>query len=432
MYGKSFPVIALEAGGLRDVADRRATVDCAWRPDHDGTHGTDGDAPNPVTRAGWHATERRTRPLRGGRITTERTERTETNGAATGTTPPGTPRRLARSPAFDTVPLARRTLSRVARRRFAAARARERTETQEHVFVARLRFCALACPTIGRQSRPTCDASCGIHAFPSVPCVRWYSLVVQRLIRSDSDGETRCALEADRSREPIRRVRRRAPPVRARRRARRVRGGHRRPRVRRRGGDRSAAARAAARAGGALAGARRSPHGLPDTTPRVTADERLRAGAARELVDACDGFLRRAAIEASLTRDERLEILRGMVLTRATDNRLKTFFTGGEIRYGAAAFQGKGFRSLGQEAIYARRHPAAPRRGVPQRGRRLDRRRHRPGDPRSRRHARHASRDRHRDDGAERADGEGRPAARRQGPRTSAISAGAFCRRPRR
>jgi 2-oxoisovalerate dehydrogenase E1 component len=42
-----------------------------------------------------------------------------------------------------------------------------------------------------------------------------------------------------------------------------------------------------------------------------------------------------------------------MALTRATDNRLKAFFTGGEVRYGDAAFQGKGFRSLGQEAIYA-------------------------------------------------------------------------------
>ena len=42
-----------------------------------------------------------------------------------------------------------------------------------------------------------------------------------------------------------------------------------------------------------------------------------------------------------------------MMLTRATDNRLKAFFTGGEVRYGDAAFQGKGFRSLGQEAIYA-------------------------------------------------------------------------------
>src|ERR1700737_3010263 len=42
-----------------------------------------------------------------------------------------------------------------------------------------------------------------------------------------------------------------------------------------------------------------------------------------------------------------------MLLTRATDNRLKAFFTGGEVRYGSASFQGKGFRSLGQEAIYA-------------------------------------------------------------------------------
>jgi 2-oxoisovalerate dehydrogenase E1 component len=42
-----------------------------------------------------------------------------------------------------------------------------------------------------------------------------------------------------------------------------------------------------------------------------------------------------------------------MILTRATDNRLKTFFTSGEVRFGDAPFQGKGFRSLGQEAIYA-------------------------------------------------------------------------------
>ena len=91
--------------------------------------------------------------------------------------------------------------------------------------------------------------------------------------------------------------------------------------------------------------------GLPDTTPRTTVASRMDQ-AYRELLDACDGFLRRAAIEASLTREERLEILRGMVLTRATDNRLKTFFLGGEVRFGATALQGKGFRSLGQEAIY--------------------------------------------------------------------------------
>jgi 2-oxoisovalerate dehydrogenase E1 component len=104
------------------------------------------------------------------------------------------------------------------------------------------------------------------------------------------------------------------------------------------------------------------PQGLPDATPRTTAAARL-AHAHAELIDTCDGFLRRAAIAASLTREERLEILRGMLLTRATDNRLKAFFLGGEVRFGSTAMQGKGFRSLGQEAIYAaairlRRGPA--------------------------------------------------------------------------
>ena len=88
------------------------------------------------------------------------------------------------------------------------------------------------------------------------------------------------------------------------------------------------------------------------TTPGVAAADRWSA-AVDELVDGCDGFLRRVALRASLTAEERREILRGMLLTRATDNRLKTFFTGGEVRFGDAAFQGKGFRSLGQEAIYA-------------------------------------------------------------------------------
>jgi 2-oxoisovalerate dehydrogenase E1 component len=95
-----------------------------------------------------------------------------------------------------------------------------------------------------------------------------------------------------------------------------------------------------------------SPLDLVDTTPGVPARERFRAAVA-EVVAACDGFLHRASIRASLTPDERREILRGMILTRATDNRLKTFFTSGEVRFGDAPFQGKGFRSLGQEAIYA-------------------------------------------------------------------------------
>ncbi len=95
-----------------------------------------------------------------------------------------------------------------------------------------------------------------------------------------------------------------------------------------------------------------SPSDLSETTPRVTVETRL-AAAHEELAEACAGFLRREAIAASLTPGERREILRGMLLTRATDNQLKAFFSGGQIRFQGAGFQGKGFRSLGQEAIYA-------------------------------------------------------------------------------
>jgi 2-oxoisovalerate dehydrogenase E1 component len=95
-----------------------------------------------------------------------------------------------------------------------------------------------------------------------------------------------------------------------------------------------------------------APAGIDETTPGVSAVKRLEQARA-EIVEACDGFLAREAIKASLTADERREILRGMVLTRAVDNRLKQLFMGGEVRWGERAFQGKGFRSLGQEAIYA-------------------------------------------------------------------------------
>ncbi|MBM3751627.1 MAG: hypothetical protein FJW21_10700 [Acidimicrobiia bacterium] len=89
-----------------------------------------------------------------------------------------------------------------------------------------------------------------------------------------------------------------------------------------------------------------------ETIPGVTSDVRA-AQAATELIEAVDGFFCRTLIAGSLRDDERVEMLRGMALTRAVDNRLKQFFSGGEVRYGAASFQGKGFRSLGQEAIYA-------------------------------------------------------------------------------
>lgn len=107
-----------------------------------------------------------------------------------------------------------------------------------------------------------------------------------------------------------------------------------------------------------LAAALHASVGWPDATssleatPGVPVARRL-AASLDGFVATCDGFFRREALAASLTADERLEILRGMVLTRAVDNRLKTFFTNSEVRFGATPFQGKGFRSLGQEAIYA-------------------------------------------------------------------------------
>ena len=95
-----------------------------------------------------------------------------------------------------------------------------------------------------------------------------------------------------------------------------------------------------------------APDGIGETTPGTTAVKRLEQARA-EIGEFCDGVLAREAIAASLTADERKEILRGMALTRSVDNRLKQFFMGGEVRWGDKAFQGKGFRSLGQEAIYA-------------------------------------------------------------------------------
>jgi len=117
-------------------------------------------------------------------------------------------------------------------------------------------------------------------------------------------------------------------------------------------GDVEAFARLGTEAAGRLASLPlRAPDGI-ETTPGVTAAARL-DDARRELADAVCGFLRREAIAASLTREEKRELLRGMILTRATDNQLKSLFLGSRIRFGRTSFQGKGFRSLGQEAIYA-------------------------------------------------------------------------------
>lgn len=59
-----------------------------------------------------------------------------------------------------------------------------------------------------------------------------------------------------------------------------------------------------------------------------------------------------ARIKARITKEDKLNLLRGLFLTRATDNALKRLFLSGEITYQKKGFQGKGFRSLGQEAIF--------------------------------------------------------------------------------
>ncbi len=102
-----------------------------------------------------------------------------------------------------------------------------------------------------------------------------------------------------------------------------------------------------------------------ETTPGVPARRRLES-AGRQLVADCDGFFRREALALSITVDERREILAGMILTRAVDIKLKQLFLGSDLRWGDKAFQGKGFRSLGQEAIYAA--PLRLRRGEEWRG----------------------------------------------------------------
>ena len=62
----------------------------------------------------------------------------------------------------------------------------------------------------------------------------------------------------------------------------------------------------------------------------------------------------RTKLKCSLTPEEKLAALRGMLLTRYLDARLKKFFMSGEVKFDdGTTFQGKGFRSMGQEAIYA-------------------------------------------------------------------------------
>lgn len=59
-----------------------------------------------------------------------------------------------------------------------------------------------------------------------------------------------------------------------------------------------------------------------------------------------------ARIKETISKEDKQKLYQGMLLTRATDNALKKLFLSGEMIYQGRGFQGKGFRSLGQEAIY--------------------------------------------------------------------------------
>jgi len=72
------------------------------------------------------------------------------------------------------------------------------------------------------------------------------------------------------------------------------------------------------------------------------------------LLNAIRSAFTRISLRYSLSTSEKLEIYRGMLQTRYLDARLKKFFVSGEITTpDGSQFQGKGFRSMGQEAIYA-------------------------------------------------------------------------------
>ena len=56
---------------------------------------------------------------------------------------------------------------------------------------------------------------------------------------------------------------------------------------------------------------------------------------------------------ADMLPESKIEILKRMVLARAVDNELKRLFLSSEVDFEGKPYQGKGFRSLGQEAICA-------------------------------------------------------------------------------
>ncbi len=93
--------------------------------------------------------------------------------------------------------------------------------------------------------------------------------------------------------------------------------------------------------------------GHTEVYPTVSRN-RLREYFSERLLQDLRAAFQRTVLRHSLTNAEKLEILAGMLRTRHLDARLKKLFTNGEVKLpGGLPFQGKGFRSMGQEAIYA-------------------------------------------------------------------------------
>ena len=156
------------------------------------------------------------------------------------------------------------------------------------------------------------------------------------------------------------------------------------------------------------------PPDLPDTTPRTSAHDPPRAGAR--------GAARRVR-RLPAPRGDRSVADAGRAprdpARHGADARHRQPPEGvlherrGPLRPHGVSGQGLPIARTGSDLRGG--HPPAPRRGVSRRRRRLERRRRRAGDSRSRRRARDAAGAGDGAHGAERADGQGRRAARRQG-----------------
>ena len=97
----------------------------------------------------------------------------------------------------------------------------------------------------------------------------------------------------------------------------------------------------------------RAPEFHGEAYPMTSAQTVAEHAAARLQSDLASA-VERVRLKTSLTAEEQREILRGMLRTRYLDARLKKFFGSSEVKQpDGSAFQGKGFRSMGQEAIYA-------------------------------------------------------------------------------